>query len=400
MSIDGNEVINSMRMASYVARAGCGGLPTTICMPCPELFSLVSTPPYIDPAQDDAPWFDPGRPESRMFFGVGGIDLLGVASDPDTNENGRNVRDVSARVVLAGFDESALSYGIAWLSRALKGSFCASGSCSGTQACIAISCPTSWAPDPVRTMYDVQVIDKPEVVAVYRMTGYTLWEVEFTLRANNPYLYQDPSPTNTLTIIPSGGIGRLIDLPAVYARCEEPVPCGQDPECPRPEIPIVPQPPLDACYPAAPFPGKRVVASVAPENVSTWLDMVPVVTITSADLPVRNLTVRFYVNALGLTCDDILQLEPCSACADITVSYLPPNSITEIDGRVRRALIRCISPSGEDTDVPPLYGPAGQMFVWPEFSCGYGLCVEVTAHESISPDATVQIGFYTRQEAA
>lgn len=114
----------------------------------------------------------------------------------------------------------------------------------------------------------------------------------------------------------------------------------------------------------------------------------------------RNITVRFYVNALGLECDQVLQLDPCSACADITISYLPPNSTTEIDGRLRRALTRCASPSGEDVDVPPLYGPGGQMFAWPDFSCGYGLCVEVTTHETVSPDATIEIALHTRQEAA
>jgi len=400
MTVDGNEVINSMRMASYVARAGCGGIPSSICMPCPELFTLVSNPPYISPEQDDAPWFDVSRPESRYFYGIGGIDILGVANDPDTEDEGKTVRDVAVRAVLAGLDEASLSYGLSWLSRVLKGSFCASGSCTGSQACVAISCPTPWAPDPVRSMFDIQLVDKPEVTRVIRMTGYVLWEVEFTLRARNPNLYQDPKSGNQMIVYPATGVQRFIDLPAAFERCLPPTPCGQDPDCPRPDVPVVPQPPVDACYPSEPFPGRRVIGSIDAANMSQWLDMVPVITVTTGDMAVRNLTVRFYVNALGFPCDDVLQLDPCSACADITVSYLPPNSVTEIDGRIKRALTRCLSPTGEDVDVPPLYGPGGQMFVWPDFSCAYGLCIEVTAFENISPDATVEIALYTRQEAA
>lgn len=400
MTIDGVEIINSMRMASYASRVGCTTTPSGICMPCPDLFIEVSNPPYTNPVSDNAPWYDPGRPESAFFYGVGGIDLLGLGGQSDTVANGQTVRDVAAKVVLAGQDDAALSYGLAWLAAALKGSFCASGSCVGSQMCVAMHCPTFHAPDPVRTLLDVSVVDRPEVTAVYRMTGYTLWEVEFTIRAANPYLFQGPSSGNEITVYPYGGIGRMIDLPAVYARCEAPEPCGQDPDCPQPGVPVIPQPPLDPCYPAEAYPGKRVVVQVDAANISTWLDMVPVVTVETGDEPLRNLTVRFYVNALGLSCDDVLLLDPCSACADITVSYLPPNSVTEIDGRLRRALVRCLSATGEDVDVPPLYGPAGQMFVWPEFSCGYGLCIEVLTHESVSPDATVTIGLHTRQDAA
>jgi hypothetical protein len=400
MALDGTEIVNSARMVSYAHRIGCTQLPSAICTPCPQLVKEVSNPPFIDPVTDQAPWWDPSRPESAEFFGVAGIDFNGVASHTDTEDNGRRVRDVAFTVVLAGADEGALSYGLSWLAAALGGAFCASGGCTGSVACVAVSCPTFQAPDPVRTMLDVRLVDRPEVTAVYRMTGYTLWQVEFTLRAANPWLYQDPVPGQVMEIFPSGGATRVIDLPAVYARCEEAAPCGQDPDCPRPEIPIVPQPPLDACYPATPFPGRRVVGTIESSNVSSWLDMVPVVTIRTADEPMRNITVRFYVNALGLECDQVLRLDPCSACTDITISYLPPNSTTQIDGRLRRASTRCISPTGEDVDIPPLYGPGGQMFEWPEFSCGYGLCVEVTVHESVSPEATIEIGLHTRQEAA
>lgn len=400
MAIDGTEIVNSMRMMSYAQQVGCTGIPGGMCLPCRDLYTEVSDPPYTNPVSDDAPWYDPGRPESAFFFGVGGIDFMGLAEQPDTEENGKIVRDVAAKVVLAGRDEASLSYGLAWLSAALKGSFCASGTCSGSQVCVAMHCPNFHAPDPVRTLFDVSVVDRPSVTAVYSMTGYTLWEVEFTIRADNPHLYQDPASGNEVTVYPFGGANRIIDLPEVYQRCEDPRPCGEDPECPQPSVPVVPQPPLDPCYPAEPYPGKRVVVQVEAANISTWLDMVPVVTVETGDEPLRNLTVRFYVNALGLSCDDVLLLDPCSACADITLSYLPANSVTEIDGRLRRALVRCLSVTGEDVDVPPLYGPAGQMFTWPEFSCGYGLCIEVLTHQDVSPDATVKIGLYTRQEAA
>lgn len=400
MALDGTEIINSSRMASYLRRVGCLTAPMSFCLPCDDLFVEVSNPPYIGVVADDAPWYDPGRPESAYFYGVGGVNIDGIATQPTSQENGRIVRDVSFRVLLAGADEASLSYGLSWLTAALKGSFCGGGGCAGSQMCIAVACPRPGAMDPVRSLFDVSVLDAPNVTNMSRTGGTLWWDVEFTIQARTYQLFQDAQSGGILTVVPFEGIGRVIDLPAAYARCEDPEPCGQDPDCPRPDIPIVPEPPIDACYPAVPFPGKRVLASIQNFAVSSWLDMVPVITVRAADLPVRNLTVRFYINALGFDCDLLVRDVPCAACADITVSYLPENSTTIIDGRVKRATIHCLSPTGEDTDIPPLYGPAGQMFVWPEFSCGYGLCVEVTAHEAISPEATVEIALHTRTDAA
>lgn len=401
MVLDGNEIINSMRMASYLRRVGCLTSPISFCLPCDDLFVEVSDPPFLSVANDDAPWYDPGRLESTTFYGVGGVDIRGIATQPTTQDNGRIVRDVSFRVLLAGGDEASLSYGMGWLTAALKGSFCGGGGgCSGSQMCIAISCPRPGADDPVRTLFDVSVLDAPNVIEVHPGFGVTWWEVEFTMQARTPQLFQESRAGGVLSIVPYEGVGRIIDLPAAYARCEDPLPCGQDPNCPRPEVPIVPEPPVDACYPSDPFPGKRVLGQIESFSVSTWLDMVPVVTIRSEDQPIRNLTIRFYVNALGFPCSDLVRDVPCAACSDITVSYLPENSTTFIDGRIKRANIQCLSPTGEDTDVPTLYGPSGRMFMWPEFSCGYGLCVEVTAHESISPEATVEVSLHTRMDAA
>lgn len=400
MALDGTEIINSMRMASYLRRVGCTTMPTTFCQPCPELFVEVSTPPYLSVAMDDAPWYDPGRPESTTFYGVGGININGIATQPTTAENGRVVRDVTFKVFLAGGDEASLSYGMAWLATALKGSFCGGGGCSGSTMCIAISCPTATAPDPVRSLFDVSVLDAPNLVAVHRGTGVTWWEVDFTMQARTAPLFQDARETGIMTIIPSEGKLQTIDLTRAYEQCEEAEPCGQDPDCPRPIVPIVPDPPVDLCYPVDPFPGRRVLAQIESVAVATWFDMVPVITVHAGDQPVRNLTVRFYVNSFGFPCDTLVQGVPCAACADITISYLPENSTTYIDGRVKRAIIQCLSPGGEDIDIPPLYGPAGQMFVWPEFSCGYGLCVEVSTHEDVSPDAVVEIGLHTRMDAA
>jgi hypothetical protein len=395
MSFDGTEVINSARLAAYLSGSPCIPGDAGICVPCDELIREVSDPPFIGVAFDPAPWYDPAVPISERFLGIGGVDIEGVWMQPSNAVDGVIVRDMSMRVVLAGRSEAAVSYGLAWLSQALVGSYCPTGSCIGGQMCIAVACPTPEAPDPVRTLVDVSAFEKPQVVSVWSSAGITYWEVEWTMRSRNPGLYQDASIMLDFSV--ESGQVETVNLLDAYAGCNEVVPCATDPECPRPVIPEIPPAPIDACYPVDDFTAHRQVASVDGLSVPSWLELIPVITISSGSSELRNVTIRFYQNPLGLECNDLIGADPCSACTDITILYIPAQAEAVIDGRISRAQINCM---GGDVDVPPLYGPEGRTFSWPSFSCGYGLCVELIAATGADAEAEVHVELYTRWEAA
>lgn len=396
MAYDGTEVINSARLSSYLSGSGCvlsGG--SSICMPCPDLVREVSDPPFFSPEVDNAPWYDPAVPVSAEFLGVGGIDIEGLWAHPSSVVDGVVVRDMTIRVVLAGRSEAAVSYGLAWLAMALRGSYCPTGSCIGGQMCVAVACPTDTAPDPVRTLVDVAALERPEVVQIWQQQGITWWEVEFVMRSRNPGMFQD-SQINLMFTVASGEV-ETVNLLDAYQRCNEVLPCATDPLCPRPVIPEVPEAPIDACYPVEDFAAHRQIASVEGVSVPSWLELVPQITVRAGSAPLRNVVIRFYQNPLGLDCGQLIAADPCTACTDITVLYIPANGETTIDGRVSRAQTTCV---GGDVDVPALYGPGGRTFSWPSFSCGYGLCVEVIAASGAAADAEVDVGLYTRWEAA
>lgn len=395
MAFDGTEVINSARLSQYLSGTNCGTNPGSICVPCPDLIREVSDPPYVSPIVDEAPWYDPAVPISEDFLGVGGIDIEGLWMQPSEVVDGVIVRDMAIRVVLAGKGEAAVSYGLAWLSMALNGSFCPTGSCIGGQMCVAVACPTIKAPDPVRTLVDVFALEKPEVVQIWQSGNVTFWEVEFTMRARNSGLFQDSQIQ--LLFNAQSAVRETINLLEAYEGCGETQPCATDPECPRPLVPEVPQAPIDACYPTGDFEAYRQVVSVDGSSVPSWLELVPVITIRAGGSNLRNVTVRFYQNPLGLSCEDLIAVDPCQACTDITVLFVPSGGETIIDGRTSRAQTICI---GGDVDVPALYGPGGRTFSWPTFSCGYGLCVEASAAVGADIEAEVSVELYARWEAA
>lgn len=395
MAYDGTEIINSARFAAYMGNEACGSADFSFCVPCPELVAEVSDPPFFNPVVDQAPWYDPAMPISADFLGVGGIDIEGLWMQPSALVDGVTVRDMAVRVLLGARSEAAMSYGLGWLSVALGGSYCPGAACVGAEMCVAVSCPQPAAPDPVRTLMDAFVLEKPEVVEIQRVGQFLVWEVEFTMRSRNRYLYQDA--TIALTAAPAMASIQTVNLIDAYANCGNVVPCATDPQCPRPELPVIPQPPLDACYPVDDFAAHRTMVSIDGASVPAWLDLVPVITISAGATALRNITIRFYQNPLGLDCDDLAGADPCAACTDITVLYVPPNGTLTIDGRIRRAITRCL---GGDVDVPALYGPAGRTFSWPSFSCNYGLCVEMLTAAGAAADAEITVELATQWEAA
>jgi hypothetical protein len=411
LTIDNTEIINNARVAAYLRAAGkavpctpfgrCGDIISSgyLCAPCPGFTDWQGVNPYHTAVIDQAPWVDLSIPQSTRVYGYSGIDILGISDAPSVDDNGRVVRDIEVQVLAYAADEAAMSYARSWLAQAIKGSPCGPGGCASSTMCFLAYCPTPTSTDPLRQLLDIEVIDGPTFTRWVNSTSDPLVaQINFTIRSHGASVWASPLPGGTLTLQPASGTPTRIDLPDVYEDCLEPTPCAQDPECPRPTFPDLPAPPVDACYPSQVYSGRRVVGQINGLAVPDSLVMAPNVTVDAGSGEIRNFTVRFWVNSLELSCDLLARTQPCAACSDITVAYIPPGGKLKIDGRVRRSVIECLSFSGVATAAPTLYGPMGSAYTWPEFSCGFALCVEVLVADPVPEDATVTIEFPYRAD--
>ncbi|MEU0770634.1 hypothetical protein [Streptomyces albogriseolus] len=409
MSLAGNEIINSSRAAAYAAAKGLG----LDCVTCDHLAEYLGDEPYGD-VGPDAPWWDHGQPQSWGFLGVYGLQVSGFDSNPvernptplvgDGSALGRlrrRHREMAFTVGLMAVSECSLLYGLEWLSSALLGSQCGSV-CSGDEMCMFACCPGCRDIPPqsgepgdseLRHLYDVGLLEGPAVTDVEVLERDVLFAtVSFTLAAGKPFIYREPLDTG-MGWVPIGG-GSLVtntDPDAVYAQCTTARPCSSDPLCPPPALPPKPPVPRSPCYSTGRSTFRRTRIGLSPLDDAIWLENVPVIEVRAGSTDMRRLLVRFWANPQGNPCEDLL--DPCNACTDINVSYLPANSTLRIDGRTARSVVECQQyPVGTALSTPVIYGPKGALFQYPVFVCPTGLCIEVWSRaDYTAPDATARV---------
>lgn len=112
--------------------------------------------------------------------------------------------------------------------------------------------------------------------------------------------------------------------------------------------------------------------------ITEWFDALPVVTIYSGDRELRNVRVSFQPNPRRLPCDEVVDLDPCSECLELNVSYMPARATLTIDGTTRQATIECRGREAAPAN-HLLYGSGGTPFEWPTLTCGTSFCVCVSA---------------------
>lgn len=406
MDLAGVEIINNGRAHVY---ATARGVPVT-CEPCPEIAGAVGDLPYRDPVTDDAPWYDPQIPQSAGVLGVMGLAVAGF--DRGTTERApvqlvgdgaalgvlrRTHREIGYTVLMIAISDCALSYGLEWLSAALLGGACDGGACAGDQLCMFSCCPTG-SDTELRHVYDVGLLDSPQVTQTQRLSnGIILATITFALAAGNPFVFREPLAASTSWVDLGGGVVADLDPDAVYDLCQPPPPCLDDPTCPPPPLPPLPPMPISPCYPTGVDTFKGSVISLGVLDQPQWLETVPVVEVQTGASEMRRLVIRGWANPQGIPCADVT--DPCSACWHITIPYLPPGSVLTVDGRTQRAVVECPSEIGTSTAAPTLYGPEGSSFEWPSFTCPSGFCVEVLSLESsTAPDARARVQLVPRSD--
>lgn len=418
LTFAGTELINSTRAAVYGRTLN---ITSVGCVSCLDTQRALKDPPYTTPATDDAPWYDPGVPASARFGGIVGMGITGLSKGtgtrPSTRVLGggsvlgtleRGPREVSCKGLMLAADDEALSYGTAWLASALRGSMCVEG-CDADTLCVFAYCPTcALAPptdptldtcgdDALRTLFNVGLLGGPTVSPPRRTnSGGLIADVEWGFTVGLSHLWRQPVYV-TGTTSDAMTVGGTVTPDA--ANCVEPTNCAQDPTCPAPAPPVRPPAPPDPCYPTDPFTPRRSVVTVPPTLLPQWLEAVPIVEVHTGELAMRRLTIRFYANPAQYNCADYI--DPCSACATITIPYLPAGTRLKLDGRTQRALLDCPGGPGLAQAEVEIYGPGGGPFEWPAFDCSSALCVELVAKsDTVATSARMDVWLVAREDAA
>lgn len=421
LQLAGNEIVNTARATAYARAAGLN----VECPPCDAIAEAIGDDAYYSVEDGTAPWYDIAVPASRGVYGVFGMDVSGFNSSTITRSptaligDGsalgparRNHREVAWTAALITDGEAEESYALEWLSTALLGSQCEGSTCDGDEICVFSACPgttkilpgdTSVLGDQeIRHLYDVGVLSGPAVTErTWVGGGRFLWTtVTFTLAAAKPWIYHDPLSTNVDWVaLGSGEIVSNTDPDQVYQQCLTPKPCATDPLCPTPPLPPRPPQPLSPCYPSGLGTFRRSRITVNPLDESSWLESVPVLEVRTGATAMRRLLVRFWANPQGNPCGSYS--DPCNACTDINVGYVPSGSTLRVDGRVQRSVVECPRfPIGTATSTPTIYGIKGANFTWPTFPCPTGLCIEVWSQSTTTAaDALARVLLVPRADA-
>lgn len=438
LAIGAQELGNSARYAAYAAELGLPGLRPVIAPA--GLAAVLADPDYAAAGVAGAPWHDSAAPESTGFGGVYIRSITGLDVSPSTRTvtelpGGGGVPSVArdkprtmlVTAWLAAVSDLSLSYGLAWLDAVLHDD-CAGG-CAGDTMCLLAAepvCATGtqaqadacWL-DLARTVHDVVCVDGPTVTstvalssggcapgAAGRPVGAT---VEFTLVAGSPGIYRWPEiVADGLTFnAPAPVSGCQIEWipvgPGRARTCPPPVRCGPPGGCA--DDPLNAAADLVPLYRTAGLCMAReseawTAGTASPGLVPRWLDSVPIITVSPGPADIRRLTIRLHANPMLETVTGPDDLDPCTAVAEVGVSWLARETTLVIDGRTRDAYVIC--PGGAREPAGHLLtGPDGGPFVWPRVVCGALVSVLALADAGFyHPDASVTVELAARAGVA
>lgn len=405
IQLGGEEIANAARTRAYV-KNNLPTFPLKSTENLGELTAVLGHAPYTSPAADNAPWYEPRRPETARFYGFYPLSIEGADSSTRTAavlegiHNGGTVaqsrhttRQIRVRGVLIAKDQLALTAGAAWLAGALEAQNCSdnlTGSCGGAWLGLFAAPPAvgiwptqsnerpGWAYE--RNFVDVVCVEGPTVIKDYHLTngdldcGGAMREVDFLLVAGTPFCY---GPTSTLSTLYSKNLFGNLSSPwddNVLSCPAPPKTVILDPSCP-----VVPPPPRPPVIPNPcvqnPTGWWRLTKVIDKSYVADWhptVASIEIVNIGQADI--GQMRVRFYPNPFNYTAVD---LDPCGWCAEFILGYLPATKALTLDGVARQAWIGSAGDPVKVSASNLLFGTGGIPMSWPELSNGMGYIMTV-----------------------
>lgn len=208
LAFGGHEVINSERARGYAESANCP-MHWLKGAPCTTLAEAVGDTRYSYADIATAPWYDSTIDEiSRRFYGVFGLAIDGVEDSTRSatvtegiadggviGRSRRAMRNVTARMLLMGYGQDAVEYGMSWLTAVLDPDACGTPSinCGTSEMSVFSSCPPVRITDETNEDYGERVdlarrfmrnagaISGPFKVSEMESNGFWAYEVQFTL---------------------------------------------------------------------------------------------------------------------------------------------------------------------------------------------------------------------------
>lgn len=220
LRLGGLEIINTARVAALTQAEGIPvGIHCGDCSSIPDLLSSVYAENGEMSDVTTAPWYDEDDPTSEDFFGVVGQRIRDVMSSmrevPVSQRLGSGgvlgrerdtTRDVRATVLMVARNARGIDYGVNWLSSALSRNSCGqhSNKCGLSDLEWLVDCPSDRAvgqseADYVaevaplrRLLHDVATTSGPTVLEEREDDCYVIYEVEFTITAQEPKVFGVP----------------------------------------------------------------------------------------------------------------------------------------------------------------------------------------------------------------
>lgn len=405
LTLGGAEIWNVERTRTYL-RANAPSLEVMSCDDCQTMAEALGDPPYKNnPVDDNAPWVSADEPDLADFYGFYPMTMSGLydssltATVTELSGDGgfislprKTSKEIRITGVLLAQTRIALTKGRAWLIDILgQSTKCGGGAgCNGATMCFFAACPTDYAQGSyyLRTVRDVAVIQGPTITQTYGQlpSGVFMDTIEFALVAATPHIYgpMDHLVTTLGTASSTTGVLTLDETAPILPDCPY-VPQASVYDPLQPPLVTPPRPPsiMSAYRPPQPY-STGYSLFIPKSHVPEALDNVLIIRLRTSAEAVRYVRMRLYVNPLGFS-QKVQDLDPCSFCGDITVTYIPPKSTFVIDGMNQTLTI--------EDEVGNVY-PAGHLAfsgrgspsVWAMLTCGvdYWLSVEFPG-EGLSP---------------
>lgn len=429
MYFAGTETANQARVLAYLDGGGRSVVtPGCVCISP----GAIGDTPYLSPAVDPAPWYDPDEPESGQFAGVWIESIEGLSDSPYersvtqrlgpgsvVSQGRRASKTLTFTAWLFAADCCAAEYGLRWLTAAL---FASCTQCAGDDLCFLSCCPQQTAPDApgavegpdgrwwdtpsrIRTLTSASLLSGPTVVtraggcrdgagcgegSAFRPLIQVTWVMD-----TDPQVWRQPVDVIPDTVWPlpdpETQVCNIVwDLDCCDTRrpgCSCVSPCAADERCPPPPAPPMP-PPLQPDCVCLPLYVVRQCVDILPDLVPTWEDAALLITVEAGEQEMRNLSIRVWPNVLDRPPEE---LGECQACGIYYVTHIPAGGVLTIDGRTCTATLVC--PGNVTTDAAAqVYGTAGGPLSCVTLSCGirYTLCADVDATQ-VAPDATLRV---------
>lgn len=428
------EIANTARTVAYLLR-GIRNLTLDVVHDdsWPDIHRWLGRPGrYTSPWEDDdCPWFDPMEPASREFAGVWVLGIDGGESTPldrdviDAAVSGAAfgtmrtpARELEIEALVLAGTPQGLSYGLSWLSGALRGDPCTGGD-EPRKLLFLDSAPphTPLATDEqvqeagnaaARMLAEVVLTGALEVQERFspwvrdrerhgvderwahwpaRLGEATAAKVSFTLTAGVPWVWSTPVPLVS-GLEPAAGRQQTTRFERVGEDGQCPSMCAApgrmltDPDAPG--LAVMPRPVTPAAaLGCMPIESRRLEWLLEAGRMPAWMDTLPTVTVHTGARAERAVRIQWVEGRPG-TDRDI----SCGTVGEAMIGYVPPHSTLTLDAVTGRATV--VTAGGERMDASPVVtGRAGGPWRPPVLRCGREHTLVIDADERV--DAAVRV---------